>query len=168
MDMSTVISIVARSDEGLDFARKKNIVHRDIKPANIMFEPESNTVKITDFGIARITDSGKTKTGMVSGTPSYMSLEQLTGKNVDGRSDLFSLGVLLYQMLSGSLPFKADSMESLMFEITNEEAANVRTIRADICEAFAAVINKAILKDVELRYQSGAEFADALKVYLKA
>ena len=80
MDMHTMISIVARSDEGLDFARKKNIVHRDIKPANIMFEPESNTVKITDFGIARITDSRKTKTDMVLGTPSYVSPEQLAGK----------------------------------------------------------------------------------------
>jgi len=168
MDMRTVISIVARSAEGLDFAHKQNVVHRDIKPANIMFEPVSNTVKITDFGIARITDSGKTKTGMMLGTPSYMSPEQLASKNVDGGSDLFSLGVMLYQMLSGSLPFKADSMASLMFKITNEEAADVRTIRADIPEALAAVINKALLKDVELRYRSGAEFADVLKVLLKA
>jgi serine/threonine-protein kinase len=105
---------------------------------------------------------------MVLGTPSYMSPEQLAGKKIDDRSDLFSLGVMLYQMLSGSLPFKADSMASLMFKITNEEAAVVRTIRADIPEALAAVINKALLKDVELRYQSGAEFADALKVLLKA
>jgi serine/threonine-protein kinase len=168
MDMRTVISIDARSAKSFDFAHKKNIVHCDIKPANIMFEPESNTVKITDFGIARITDSSKTKTDMVLGTPSYVSPEQLAGKKVDGRSDLFSLGVMLYQMLSGSMPFKADSMTSLMFKITNEEAADVRTIRADIPEALAAVINKALLKDVELRYQSGAEFADALKVLLKA
>jgi len=163
-----VISIDARSAKSFDFAHKKNIVHCDIKPANIMFEPESNTVKITDFGIARITDSSKTKTDMVLGTPSYVSPEQLAGKKVDGRSDLFLLGVRLYQMLSGSLPFKADSMTSLMFKITNEEAADVRTIRADIPEALAAVINKSLLKDVELRYQSDAEFADALKVLLKA
>lgn len=168
MDMRTVISIAARSAKSFDFADKKNIVHCDIKPANIMFEPESNTVKITDFGIARITDSSKTKTDMVLGTPSYVSPEQLAGKKVDGRSDLFSLGVMLYQMLSGSMPFKADSMTNLMFKITNGEAADVRTIRADIHEALAAVINKALLKDVELRYQSGAEFADALKVFLKA
>jgi serine/threonine-protein kinase len=167
MDMRTVISIVARSAEGLDFAHKQNVVHRDIKPANIMYEPGSDSVKITDFGIARITDSSKTKTGMVLGTPSYMSPEQLAGKKVDGRSDLFSLGVMLYQMLSGSLPFKADSMASLMFKITNEEAADVRTLRADIPEALAAVINKALVKDVELRYQTGAEFANALKVFLK-
>ena len=81
---------------------RMGVVHRDIKPANIMYEPESDTVKVTDFGIARITDSSKTKTGMVLGTPSYMSPEQLAGKKIDGRSDLFSLGVTLYQMLVGT------------------------------------------------------------------
>ncbi|MDH3219299.1 MAG: serine/threonine-protein kinase [Gammaproteobacteria bacterium] len=167
LDARKVISIVARAAEGLDFAHKQNVVHRDIKPANIMYEPESDTIKITDFGIARITDSSKTKTGMVLGTPSYMSPEQLAGKKVDGRSDLFSLGVMLYQMLSGSLPFKADSMASLMFKITNEEAADVRSIRPEIPEALAAVINKALTKDVDQRYQTGAEFASALKVFLK-
>jgi CHASE2 domain-containing sensor protein/tRNA A-37 threonylcarbamoyl transferase component Bud32 len=167
MDMRRVISIVARSAEGLDFAHKQNVVHRDIKPANIMYEVESDTLKITDFGIARITDSSKTKTGTVLGTPSYMSPEQLAGKKVDGRSDLFSLGIMLYQMLSGSLPFKADSMASLMFKITNEEAADIRTIRAEIPEALATVVNKALIKDVDHRYQTGIEFANALKVFLK-
>jgi serine/threonine-protein kinase len=167
MDIRRVISIVARSAEGLDFAHKQNVVHRDIKPANIMYEVESDTLKITDFGIARITDSSKTKTGTVLGTPSYMSPEQLAGKKVDGRSDLFSLGIMLYQMLSGSLPFKADSMASLMFKITNEEAADIRTIRAEIPEALATVVNKALIKDVDHRYQTGIEFANALKVFLK-
>jgi len=167
LDMRKVISIVERSAEGLNFAHQQNVVHRDIKPANIMYEPESDIVKITDFGIARITDSSKTKTGMVLGTPSYMSPEQLAGKKVDGRSDLFSLGVMLYQMLSGSLPFKADSMASLMFKITNEEAVDVRSIRPEIPEALAAVVNKALIKEVEQRYQTGAEFANALKVFIK-
>lgn len=167
LKMRSVLSIVERAAEGLDFAHQQNVVHRDIKPANIMYEPESDTIKITDFGIARITDSSKTKTGMVLGTPSYMSPEQLAGKKVDGRSDLFSLGVMLYQMLSGSLPFKADSMASLMFKITNDEAADVRTIRAEIPEALAVVINKALTKDADQRFQTGAEFANALKVFLK-
>src|SRR5207302_4836772 len=101
-----VVSIVARVADALGYAHRQNIVHRDIKPANIMYEPESDTVKVTDFGIARITDSSKTKTGMVLGTPSYMSPEQLAGKKIDGRSDLFSLGVTLYQMLGGRLPFE--------------------------------------------------------------
>jgi len=167
MEMRRVISIVARAAEGLDYAHKQNVVHRDIKPANIMYEAESDTVKLTDFGIARITDSSKTKTGTVLGTPSYMSPEQLAGKKVDGRSDLFSLGVMLYQMLSGSLPFIADSMASLMFKITNEEAVDIRTIRTEIPEALAAVVNKALIKDVDQRYQTGIEFANALKVFLK-
>jgi serine/threonine-protein kinase len=167
MEMHKVISIVARSAEGLDFAHKQNIVHQDIKPANIMYEPESDTVKITDFGIAHITDSSKTKTGTVLGTPSYMSPEQLAGKQVDGRSDLFSLGVMLYQMLCGALPFKADSMASLMFKITNEEAVDIRTVRAEIPQALAAIVNKALLKDVDQRYQTGIEFADALQVFQK-
>ena len=167
MEMGRVISIVARAAEGLDYAHQQNVVHRDIKPANIMYEAESDTVKITDFGIARITDSSKTKTGTVLGTPSYMSPEQLAGKKVDGRSDLFSLGVMLYQMLSGSLPFKADSMASLMFKITNEEAVDIRSIRADIPQALVAVVNKALVKDVDQRYQTGIEFANALKAFLK-
>ena len=166
LEVRRVISIVQRAAEGLDFAHKQNVVHRDIKPANIMYEPESDSIKITDFGIARITDSSKTKTGMVLGTPSYMSPEQLAGKKVDGRSDLFSLGVMLYQMLSGSLPFKADSMASLMFKITNEDAPDVRTIRAEIPAQLSEVINRAMTKDVDQRYQTGAEFANALKAFL--
>ena len=167
MEIPSIISIVERAAEGLDFAHRQNVVHRDIKPANIMYEPKSDTVKITDFGIASITDSSKTKTGTVLGTPSYMSPEQLAGKKVDGRSDLFSLGVMLYQMLSGSLPFKADSMASLMFKITNEETADIRTIRAEISENLAAVVNRALTKDVDQRFQTGIEFANALKVFLK-
>ena len=110
----------------------------------------------------------KTKTGMVLGTPSYMSPEQLDGKKVDGRSDLFSLGVMLYQMLSGSLPFKADSMASLMFKITNEEAPDVRSIKSDIPDALATIINKAMVKDAENRYQTGTEFANDLKNFLNS
>ena len=105
LPVPTVVSIVIRVAEALAYAHKQNVVHRDIKPANIMYELESDTVKVTDFGIARITDSSKTKTGLVLGTPSFMSPEQLAGKKVDGRSDLYSLGVMLFQMLAGVLPF---------------------------------------------------------------
>ena len=166
LDMSVVISIVLRSAEGLAYAHQLNVVHRDIKPANIMFDPESDSLKITDFGIARITDSSKTKTGMVLGTPSYMSPEQLAGKKVDGRSDLFSLGVMLYQMLSGSLPFKADSMASLMFKITNEEAPDIKTIRPDIPVELSTIINKALTKNADMRYQTGTELSTDLKAFL--
>jgi CHASE2 domain-containing sensor protein len=166
LDMKVVISIVQRSAEGLAYAHQQNVVHRDIKPANIMFEPESDSLKITDFGIARITDSSKTKTGMVLGTPSYMSPEQLAGKKVDGRSDLFSLGVMLYQMLSGSLPFKAESMASLMFKITNEDAPDIKTIRPDIPSELSSIINQALAKNADERYQTGTELSTDLKAFL--
>src|SRR5438132_4126636 len=139
------------------------IVHRDIKPANIMYEPESDTVKVTDFGIARITDSSRTKTGMVLGTPSYMSPEQLAGRKIDGRSDLFSLGVTLYQMLSGRLPFEGESMTQLMFAIANTAHPPIREFNPALPEWVDALIEKALAKGFEPRYQTEAEFAAAIR-----
>jgi serine/threonine-protein kinase len=166
LDIRTVLGIAVRAAEGLAYAHRQGVVHRDIKPSNIMYEPESNSIKITDFGIARITDSSRTKTGTVLGTPSYMSPEQFAGKKIDGRSDLFSLGVMLFQLLSGSLPFQADSMASLMFKITNEEAPDIKTVRADISDAIASVVRKTLIKDTEQRYQSGIDLANDLKSIL--
>ena len=163
LPVAKVLSIVARVAEALAYAHTQNVVHRDIKPANIMYEPESDTVKVTDFGIARITDSSKTKTGLVLGTPSFMSPEQLAGKKVDGRSDLYSLGVMLYQMLAGVLPFRGDSMSELMFKIANEEAADVRIIRPELPENLANVVALALSKRPETRYQTGDQFAADLR-----
>jgi eukaryotic-like serine/threonine-protein kinase len=146
----------------LDYAHKHSVVHRDIKPANIMYEPDSKQVKLTDFGIARITDSSRTKTGMVLGTPSYMSPEQLSGKKVDGRSDLFSLGVMFYQMITGKLPFQGDSMATLMYKIANEQHIEVTTLRPELAKqrpCVSAIINRALEKDPNKRYQTGAEMA---------
>jgi serine/threonine-protein kinase len=158
-----VLSIVERVADALGYAHTMGIVHRDIKPANIMYEPESDTAKVTDFGIARITDSSRTKTGMVLGTPSYMSPEQLGGKRIDGRSDLFSLGVTLFQMLSGKLPFEGESMTQLMFAIANTAHPHVREINASLPEWVEEVIDRALTKDLEKRYQTGAEFAEAIR-----
>ena len=105
-----VIELVARTADALGFAHKQNVVHRDIKPANLMYDMAGDTLKITDFGIARLTDAGSTRTGIVLGTPSFMSPEQLEGRIVTGHSDLFSLGVTLFQLLSGQLPFRADTI----------------------------------------------------------
>lgn len=163
LPVPTVVSIVARVAEALAYAHRQNVVHRDIKPANIMYERESDTVKVTDFGIARITDSSKTKTGLVLGTPSFMSPEQLAGKKVDGRSDLYSLGVMLFQMLAGVLPFRGDSMAELMFKIANEEAPDVRVVRPEISPALANVVARALSKRPETRYQDGAQFAADLR-----
>jgi predicted Ser/Thr protein kinase len=158
-----VVSIVARVADALGYAHKQHIVHRDIKPANVMYEPESDQVKVADFGIARITDSSKTKTGMVLGTPSYMSPEQLSGKKVDGRSDLFSLAVTLYQLLCGKLPFEGDSMAQLMFRIANETPADIRTINPAVPDAVVQFLERAMAKDADQRFQTGEEFAAALR-----
>ena len=163
LPVPTVVSIVIRVAEALAYAHKQNLVHRDIKPANIMYELESDTVKVTDFGIARITDSSKTKTGLVLGTPSFMSPEQLAGKKVDGRSDLYSLGVMLFQMLAGVLPFRGDSMAELMYKIANEEAPDLRIVRPELPEALARVVARALSKRPEVRYQDGGQFAADLR-----
>jgi len=161
-----VLSITARVAEALAYAHRQNVVHRDIKPANIMYEDASDTVKVTDFGIARITDSSKTKTGLVLGTPSFMSPEQLAGKKVDGRSDLYSLGVMLFQMLTGVLPFRGESMAELMYKIANEEAPDVRAVRNDLPENLANLVALAVSKRPETRYQDGDQFAADLRSIL--
>ncbi|MCP4041842.1 MAG: serine/threonine protein kinase, partial [Gammaproteobacteria bacterium] len=121
------------------------------------------SMKITDFGIARITDSSKTKTGMVLGTPSYMSPEQLSGKKVDGRSDLFSLGVMLYQMVSGALPFQGDSMATLMFKIANDPHPDILESLPDLLPCIKKIVDKSLAKEVEQRYQNGLEMAQQLR-----
>jgi eukaryotic-like serine/threonine-protein kinase len=168
LPVGSVLAIVARVAEALAYAHRQNVVHRDIKPANIMYEADSDTVKVTDFGIARITDSSKTKTGLVLGTPSFMSPEQIAGKKVDGRSDLYSLGVMLFQMLTGVLPFRGDSMAELMFKIASEEAPDVRIVRPDIPARLASVVALSLGKQPESRYQNGERFAADLRTLLGA
>src|SRR5947208_5274919 len=158
-----VVSIIARAAEALGYAHTQNVVHRDIKPANMMYHPESDTLKLADFGIARITDSSKTKTGMVFGTPSYMSPEQLQGKKIDGRSDLFSLAVSLYQLICGKLPFEGDSMAQLMYRIANEHAPDILQYHPTLPPALVAFLDKAMAKDAGERYQTGEEFAGSLR-----
>ncbi|MFW2456941.1 CHASE2 domain-containing serine/threonine-protein kinase [Methyloversatilis discipulorum] len=163
MPLPKVMDIAARVADALAYAHGNNVVHRDVKPANIMYEAESDQVKVTDFGIARITDSSRTKTGMVLGTPSYMSPEQLAGKKIDGRSDLFSLGVMLFQMVCGKLPFEGDSMAQLMFRIANEQHPDIRDLRPDVPDCLSAIIDRALAKDADARYQSGNDMAADLR-----
>jgi len=162
LSVPLVLSIVARVAQALSYAHKHNVVHRDIKPANIMYDAETDTVKVTDFGIARITDSSKTKTGMVLGTPSFMSPEQLAGKKVDGRSDLYSLGVMMFQMLTGVLPLRGESMAELMFKITNEEAPDVLTKRPDLPAELSPILARMLSKQPDLRFQDGDQLAKEL------
>ncbi|HEU0290608.1 MAG TPA: serine/threonine-protein kinase [Burkholderiales bacterium] len=163
LPLDKVLSIFGRVAEALAYAHKNSVVHRDVKPANIMYDLESDTVKVTDFGIARITDSSKTKTGMVLGTPSYMSPEQLSGQKIEGRSDLFSLGVALYQMTCGRLPFQGDSMAQLMFKIANEPHTDILSHNPNLPPCLVEIIDKALAKQPENRYQTGDEFAQALR-----
>lgn len=167
LEPKVVMDLMAKSAEALAIAHGQNVVHRDIKPANMMYDAESGSFKLTDFGIARITDSSKTKTGMVLGTPSYMSPEQLAGHKVDGRSDLFSLGVTMYQMLSGQLPFQADSMASLMYKIANEDPAPIGLIRPDLPTCVESIVTKSMTKDVEARYANGDDMARDIRACLQ-
>ena len=144
-----VIGYTKQICAGLDYAHDKGIIHRDIKPANIMITPHE-TVKIMDFGIAK-TGAGLTSAGRVLGTPSYMSPEQVRGRPIDGRSDLFGLGVMLYEMVTGEKPFTGESITTIIYKIVNEQPI--------------AVILKSLAKAPERRYQTGAELAKDLDNY---
>ena len=167
LPVAKVLSLIKRAAEGIDYAHQYNVVHRDIKPANLMWDPETDTLKITDFGIARITDSSKTKTGMVLGTPSYMSPEQLAGKKVTGQSDIFSLGVMLFQMVTGKLPFTGDSMASLMYKIANEKHPSPDSINPNVPRCVTVIINRALDKDLSKRYQRARQMVADIDKCLK-
>lgn len=158
-----VLRLVAGIADALDYAHAQDVVHRDIKPANVLFEPATGAVKITDFGIARLTNSSATRSGIVLGTPSFMAPEQLEGRNVSGRSDLFALGVTLFQLLAGQLPFRADSMTALMDKIANAPHPPIRTIRPDLPPCVASIVDRALQKDPADRYATAAEMAKALR-----
>ncbi len=168
LPVDQVVSITARVADALGYAHRQGVVHRDIKPANMMYHRESDTLKVTDFGIARLTDSSRTKTGMVLGTPSYMSPEQLAGKRIEGRSDLFSLGVTLYQLLCGRLPFEGESMAQLMFKIANDPPTDIRTIHPELAPPLVAFVERALAKNPDERFQTGEEFGGALRATLSA
>jgi eukaryotic-like serine/threonine-protein kinase len=159
----TVLELMARAADALHYAHGQHVVHRDIKPANLMYDRSSDALKITDFGIARLTDTSKTKTGIILGTPSYMSPEQLAGGNVTGQSDLFSLGVTLYQLLTGLAPFRADSIPKLMQKIAHERHESVRLIRDDLPRAVDVLLDQALAKDPADRFPSGRSMATALR-----
>ncbi|MEJ2629983.1 MAG: serine/threonine-protein kinase [Acidihalobacter sp.] len=159
---STVLEIIAKCAVALDYAHQHHVVHRDIKPANIVYDVDHNSVKLTDFGIARITDASRTKTGTVMGTPSYMSPEQLAGQRLDGRADLFSLGITCFQLLTGRLPFQADTMASLMYKITNEAHPALNSLRDDLAPCVSPIINKVLQKNPDRRFQTGREMAERL------
>jgi len=159
-----VLKLMEQVCSALDFAHQHNVVHRDIKPANLMLTAD-DAVKITDFGTAKILQFGTAQTAHVMGTPSYMSPEQVKGKPVDGRSDIFSLGVILYEMMTGEKPFPGQNITTVIYKIINEEPVPPRSLDSSIHPGLSAVISRALAKDPAARYQSCHELLSALKSY---
>ena len=158
-----VLELMARAADALHYAHGQNVVHRDIKPANLMYNAANDAMKITDFGIARLTDTSRTKTGIILGTPSYMSPEQLSASAVTGKSDLYSLGITIYQLLTGTTPFRSDSIPQLMEKILNEKHQPIRNLRGDVPVCVDEMLDIALAKDPEDRYPNGRAMALALR-----
>ena len=158
-----VLEIVAKMADALEHAHNVGVVHRDIKPANAIVNPQSLATKVTDFGIAKLADQAQTRAGVVLGTPSFMAPEQLEGGTVTGRSDLFALGVTLFQLLTGQLPFMADSMPGLMEKIATSPHPPLSAIRPDLPASVGEIIDRALEKDPERRYAGAGDMARALR-----
>lgn len=149
----------------LDYAHAHGVVHRDIKPGNIMLTKSARTIKVTDFGIAHVETPGttqRTRVGDIIGTPQYMSPEQAMGEKLDGRSDLFSMGIVLYQMLTGQRPFQGEGLVALVMKITHEEPPPIEKLRPDLPPALRRVVQRCLSKERDKRFQTGKELTDAL------
>jgi serine/threonine-protein kinase len=157
------LELCARTAEALDYAHNQGVIHRDIKPANILYNVRDDTLKISDFGVARLTDNNRTKTGIVLGTPMYMSPEQLGAEPLSGHSDLFSLGVTLYELLVGEVPFRATNIAVLMTKITSEDPAPLSNRRPGIPPSVDSLLAKALAKKPRDRFVNGAEMSVALR-----
>lgn len=159
LPLPKVLEIAARVADVLGYADEQSIAHRDIKPGNIMYDAATDVVKVMDFGISRMTHASASLLDTVQGSPRYMSPEQIRGKTVDGRSDLFSLGIVLYQMVSGSLPFEGDSELEVMRRIIKEPHTDILSVKPDIPPCVCGIINRALQKEADLRYGNGREMA---------
>ncbi len=164
LPVETIIPMYDQVCGALDQAHAHKIVHRDIKPANIMIL-DSGLVKVTDFGIAKMMSMGMTQAGQILGTPNYMSPEQVKGRPIDGRSDIFSLGVILYELVTGEKPFGGQNITTVIYKIINENPIPPRELDATIHPGLSYVISKALAKSPEERYQTCRELAEDLKNY---
>ena len=166
--VAEVVDIGISLTRALDFAHRKGIVHRDVKPGNVMMSEDRSAVKVTDFGICQVDSrdatelTQATRLGDVLGTPNYMSPEQVAGGKVDARSDLFSVGVVLYRLVTGVLPFEGDSVITVAYKIAQAEAPAVEKLRRDVPLSLRRAIDRALKKQPEKRFQTGEEFAQAL------
>jgi serine/threonine protein kinase len=162
LSAADIVNLMIQLCDALNFAHQGGIVHRDIKPANILLD-NSGKPHICDFGVAHVEMSTITQTGATIGTPSYMSPEQVMGKKIDKRSDIFSLGAILYELLTGKRPFEGESITTVIYKIVNEEAVPLTQLRKELPPEFEQIINKALAKDPDGRYDTCAEMADALR-----
>jgi serine/threonine-protein kinase len=158
-----VLQVIARVADALEYAHTRNVIHRDIKPANIMLL-DNGGVKMTDFGIAKAISSSRTKTGVILGTPNYMSPEQIMGQRIDQKSDIFSLGVLFFQLLSGELPFQGKNLSSLLYQITQVKHPPVRDFNTKLPRVCSQIIDKALSKDRADRFKSAGEMAKVIRL----
>ncbi len=159
---SEIIRIMERMCEALDYAHSQGVIHRDVKPANILIDDTGNPF-LVDFGVARLEMSTMTTAGSVMGTPSYMSPEQVMGKSVDSRADLFSLGVILFELFTNRRPFEGEHITTVVYKIAHEDPPTLSQVRSTGVQAFEPIIRKALAKDPKDRYQTGRELAAALK-----
>ncbi len=163
LPLRRVIDIIAETANALDYAHTQGIVHRDIKPANIMLL-KNGRIKVTDFGIAKAVSTSQTRSGVILGTPSYMSPEQVSGEQIDGRSDIFSLGVVLFQLTTGQLPFKGKTLTELFYSITQKKHPSPRALNPKVTKPLEQIIDKALAKDPNRRFQRAADFAKYLRI----
>ncbi|MFZ5527483.1 MAG: serine/threonine-protein kinase [Pseudomonadota bacterium] len=163
LPLAHLIPIMARVAAALAYAHTRGVTHRDIKPGNIMVDLNRDVVKVMDFGVARVADAARTRTGVVLGTPTFMSPEQLAGQNIDGRSDLYSLGVTFFQLLTGQLPYRNDSMAVLMRAIAQDPVPHVSDIRPEVPRALGDVVALALQKHPNTRYADGQQMAEDLR-----
>ncbi len=157
------LELIAQAADALHYAHARDVIHRDIKPGNLMYDTGSDTLKVADFGIARMTDTTRTRTGIIMGTPSYMAPEQFRGEGVDGRADIYSLGVTLYQLLTGQVPFRALSIPRLLEQIVYQEHEPATAMRPGLPPAVDEVLARALAKDPERRFADGHAMSVALR-----
>ena len=166
LSLTTALQLAIEIADALNYAHAQGVVHRDIKPANILITKDGHA-KIADFGIAKLNLAHFTLPGRVLGTPAYMAPEQLSGESVDGRSDLFSLGVILYVMATGLSPFQGTSATTVCFKVANREPMSPSSLDMSLPPQLDAIISKAMAKDPEQRYQHGSELAEDLRQLLQ-
>ena len=162
--LDEILNLIIQVAEGLESAHKKGVVHRDIKPANILIGTDGRP-RIVDFGIARISTSTMTQTNMIMGTPYYMSPEQISGRRVDNRADIFALGGILYELLTGQKPFPGDNLTTVIYKIINEEPMPVRTFQKSVPEGLDYIVRRALAKSPDDRYQTCRELIRDLEHY---